>query len=78
MDKPMIDARPSRRDLTSRECGEIMGSLLGGLCLMAKKKDVRTAIQFWADNDEVWEMLPGRAEALEFMRAQTKKERPIE
>jgi hypothetical protein len=46
-------------DLTDRECSKLLGSLIGGLCLMADKRTVRRAVRFWAESDDLWQMMTG-------------------
>lgn len=51
-----IDPKPARK-LTTRECCKIIGSLIGGLTGMADVEDVRSAMEWWAGNDKLWEMM---------------------
>jgi hypothetical protein len=43
-----LDTRPARTDLTSRECSKIIGSIIGGLILMAPRSALREAVTWWA------------------------------
>lgn len=49
-----LDSRPSRTDLTDRECAKILGGLIGSLCLMTTVETVRAAVEHWAENSEAW------------------------
>ena len=53
-DPNKLDRRPARTDLTDRECSKLLGSLIGGLCLMADKETVRAAVLWWGENDDAW------------------------
>ena len=48
----------ARTDLTDRECSKLLGSLIGGLCLMADKDTVRDAVRWWAGCDSAWNAMP--------------------
>lgn len=50
-----LDEREIRHDLTSRECATLVGAVIGGLLRMAPADDVRTAIRWYAECDEVWQ-----------------------
>ncbi|MFA4971416.1 MAG: hypothetical protein WC683_02300 [bacterium] len=52
-DKPKLDTREARQ-LTSRECCKILGGTIGVLAQMASLEDVRTAVRWWAETEEVW------------------------
>lgn len=41
---------PARADLTSRECSKLIGSVIGGLFLMAPRAAIRDAVIWWAEN----------------------------
>lgn len=56
--QPRLSSEPARTDLTDRECAKLLGSLIGGLCLMAPKDAVRAAVRWWAEADGVWPYLP--------------------
>lgn len=53
----MLDVRPGRTDLTSREIAKIIGGLLGGLARMAEIEDIKIAVRWWADTPEAWSYL---------------------
>lgn len=62
----MIDTRTCRRDLTSRECANIIGGLLGSLHIqaLADPTAVREAVRWWAArSDEEWKALADLARA---------------
>lgn len=52
-----LDPRPLRKDLTSRECASLIGALLGSLVTFADIDDVRSALAWWAENDDAWDAL---------------------
>lgn len=51
----MLDPRPARTDLTSREFARILGGLLGGLILLGDLGDLREAVRWWAETDAAWQ-----------------------
>jgi len=70
-----LSCEAARTDLTDRECAKLIGSLLGGLVLMADRETVRAAVRWWAENDLAWSAFPetpesgnqlSREQALEF------------
>lgn len=40
----------------SREAASVLGMVIGGLLPFMKLEDVRDAVRWWAETDEVWEM----------------------
>ena len=56
-----LDTRPSRTDLTDRECANILGGLIGSLCNMADRDKVRAALRWWAETDRLWSLMPETA-----------------
>ena len=59
-----LDPRPAR-ELTDRECGKILGAVLGGLITMSNTKTVRAAVRWWADNDLAWEVMQANQDKIE-------------
>lgn len=59
MSDKILDTRPAR-ELTSRECAKIIGSLLSGLAGMAKPEAIFAALDFYtseqyqAQHDAIW------------------------
>jgi len=45
-----LDPQEARIDLSSRECSKLLGSLIGGLILMAPRQALRDAVVWWAEN----------------------------
>jgi 2-phospho-L-lactate transferase/gluconeogenesis factor (CofD/UPF0052 family) len=58
-----LNPHPSRTDLTDRECSKLLGSLIGGLCMMADLATVRDAVRWWADSDDAWRAMEDMARA---------------
>jgi len=54
-----LNPEPRRVDLTVRELVSIIGGLIGGLCQNATTQNVRDAVQWWAEQDEIWLPLDG-------------------
>ena len=57
-----LSPQPARTDLTDRECAKIIGGLIGSLCLMADRDQVRKAVQWWAEQDAAWSSFPKTAQ----------------
>lgn len=57
----------TRTDLTDREIANILGGLIGCLPRLAKDgvQTVRAAVKWWAENDEVWEIMDRQTKALD-------------
>lgn len=53
----LLDERPARHDLTSRECAKLLGGLIGGLVEMSSVEAVRDAMRFWVETEECWTAL---------------------
>ena len=69
----LLDTRPARTDLTSRECSKLIGGMIGTLCQMAPMENVRTAIKWWAQTDAAWSLLDGMTQvATEVFNQQVK------
>lgn len=60
----MLDTRPARNDLTSRECAKLLGGFLGGLAEMAPIEAVRDAVNWYAQHDDPWALLESINETL--------------
>jgi hypothetical protein len=43
--------------LTYRQCRHLLGGLIGCLCTTADPRDVRAAVEWWADSDQTWGIL---------------------
>ena len=54
---PALDSRAARTDLTNRECSKLLGGIIGVLCQMASTAIVREAVCYWANTDDLWEIL---------------------
>lgn len=63
----MLDQRPARNDLTSRECAKIVGGTIGVLLQMADASAVRDAVRWWAETDSAWAV--GQAMSHELKKA---------
>jgi hypothetical protein len=58
-----LSSKPTRHDLTDRECAKLLGGLIGGLCAASDDVDaVRRAVRWWAANDDAWRLLAGVGE----------------
>ena len=68
-----LSPEPTRTDLTDRECSKLLGSLLGGLCLMSDKQQVRNAVRWWAECDEAWSTMRTNKEVIEDLHRMTKE-----
>ena len=55
-DKVHLSLEPAR-ELTSRECANMIGATLGGLAQMTSIQTVREAFDWWAQNREAWDLL---------------------
>ncbi|HYX22395.1 MAG TPA: hypothetical protein VFA98_16245 [Thermoanaerobaculia bacterium] len=55
MSRKPLSKEPARK-LNDREVAKILGGLLGGLCDMASVEDVKNAVEWWASEDDAWEM----------------------
>jgi hypothetical protein len=53
----MLDTRPARKDLTTRECAKLLGGTIGGLLEMADLETVRAAVKWWAEQEAVWNVM---------------------
>lgn len=49
-----LSSLEARTDLTDRELAKIIGGLLGSLCMLADPCDLRNAVRWWAETDELW------------------------
>lgn len=56
-----LNPQPPRRDLTDRECANILGGLIGSLCTMANPEQVKAAVKWWAETNAAWEMFRATA-----------------
>jgi hypothetical protein len=52
-----LDEHQARTDFTSREVAKILSSLVGGLVGMSTADEVRTAVRWLAENEEIWTIL---------------------
>lgn len=57
-----LSPQPARTDMTDRECAKIIGGLIGSLCLLADRDQVRKAVQWWAEQDAAWGAFPQTAQ----------------
>ena len=60
-----LTPQPARTDLTDRECSNLLGAIIGGLCLMSNKRTVRDAVRWWAECDQAWDMMPNNEQVME-------------
>lgn len=52
LQRPKLDTREARKDLTDRECAKLLGGTIGSLAQMADVKDIRRAVSWWASLSE--------------------------
>jgi hypothetical protein len=57
MNKPELDTRPVRTDMTSREAARILSSLIGGLATLMDPQVLREAVVWIAVEDNFWRAL---------------------
>lgn len=49
-----LDPRPTRHDLTDRECASIITGTLGPLAMMTDVETLRRTVRWIADNEDIW------------------------
>ena len=54
--EPMLDKRPARSDLTSRECSKLIGGVLEGLCRAFGVEITRQVVHYYAATDAIWDL----------------------
>lgn len=55
MNKPSLDTRPVRTDLTDRELCRLLSGFLGSAFAISEPGALRNAVRWIADTDEFWE-----------------------
>lgn len=51
-----LDSRPTRTDLTDRECAKLIGGILTALVQMADVETIRRATRFLVEQEGLWQM----------------------
>jgi hypothetical protein len=52
----MLDTRPARDDLTSRECSKLIGGLIEGLVRVFGPATVHGIVHYYASTDAIWDV----------------------
>lgn len=50
-----LDPRPTRADMTDRECAKLLGAVIGGLIAQSDIATVRRAVDWWSQNQSAWD-----------------------